>query len=59
MSRLSLYLDEDATHNRLLPALRNRGANVISTAEAGRLSQLDEDQLEWAVAEVNMEAIQR
>lgn len=48
MSRICLYLDEDATHNRLLQALRNRGADVISTAEAARLSQSDEDQLEWA-----------
>ena len=50
MSRICLYLDEDATHNRLLQALRNRGADAISTAEAGRISQSDEDQLEWAFA---------
>lgn len=48
MSQISLYLDEDATHNRLLQALRNRGADVISTAEAGQLSQSDVDQLQWA-----------
>uniref|UniRef100_B8HTZ3 DUF5615 domain-containing protein n=1 Tax=Cyanothece sp. (strain PCC 7425 / ATCC 29141) TaxID=395961 RepID=B8HTZ3_CYAP4 len=49
MSQIRLYLDEDATHNRLLQALRNRGADVISTVEAGRLSRSDTDQLEWAL----------
>ena len=49
MSQIRLYLDEDATHNRLLQALRNRGVDVISTATAGQLSQSDEEQLAWAL----------
>lgn len=49
MSQIRLYLDEDATNNRLLQALRHRGADVISTIEAGRLAQSDVDQLEWAL----------
>jgi hypothetical protein len=48
MSQIGLYLDEDATNNRLLQALRNRAADVISTVEAGQLSHSDADQLEWA-----------
>ena len=28
MSQIRLYLDEDATHNRLLQALHNRGVDV-------------------------------
>jgi len=49
MSQIRLYLDEDATNNRLLQALCNRGADVISTVEAGQLSQSDADQLAWAL----------
>ena len=49
MSQIRLYLDEDATHNRLLQALHNRGVDVISTATAGQISQADEDQLAWAL----------
>jgi len=48
MSNIRFYLDEDATSNRLLQALRNRGADVISSVEAEMLAQSDEAQLEWA-----------
>jgi hypothetical protein len=48
MTAIRFYLDEDATSRRLLQALRNRGADVVSTAEAGMLAQSDEAQLEWA-----------
>lgn len=47
---IRLYLDEDATSNGLLRSLRNRGADVVSTLEAGMLSQPDDKQLEWASA---------
>ncbi|MEM9214508.1 MAG: DUF5615 family PIN-like protein [Cyanobacteria bacterium P01_F01_bin.150] len=50
MTEICLYLDEDATSNRLLRSLRSRGANVLSTVEADMLSQPDEKQLEWALA---------
>ena len=49
MTAIRFYLDEDATSNRLLRALRNRGANVVSAKEAGMLAQSDEKQLEWAL----------
>ncbi|MGK7943117.1 MAG: DUF5615 family PIN-like protein [Microcystaceae cyanobacterium] len=48
MTNIRLYLDEDATSNRLLSALRSRGADVVSTAEDKKLSQPDEQQLTWA-----------
>jgi hypothetical protein len=49
MTSIRFYLDEDATSNRLLYALRNRGANVLSAKETGMLGQPDEKQLEWAL----------
>ncbi|MGB3532860.1 MAG: DUF5615 family PIN-like protein [Microcoleaceae cyanobacterium] len=49
MRDICLYLDEDATSNRLLESLRNNGVDVISTLEAEMLSQPDEKQLEWAL----------
>lgn len=48
MATICFYLDEDATSNRLLQALRNRGVDVVSTAEVGMLAQADDKQLEWA-----------
>ena len=45
---IRFYLDEDATSNRLLRALRDRGTDVVSAKEAGMLAQPDEKQLEWA-----------
>lgn len=48
MAKLRFYLDEDATSKRLLQALRNRGTDVMSAAEAGMLAQSDEQQLAWA-----------
>ena len=50
MTVIQFYLDEDATSNRLLQALRNRGADVVSALEAGMLAQPDEQQLEWALS---------
>lgn len=50
MAALRFYWDEDATSKRLLEALRNRGADVVSTLEVGMLAQSDEKQLEWALA---------
>ncbi len=48
MTILRFYLDEDATSKRLIQALRNRGADVLSAADVGMLSQSDEQQLDWA-----------
>lgn len=49
MAKIRFYLDEDATSNRLLQALRNRGADVFSAAEVGMLARSDEQQLIWAL----------
>jgi hypothetical protein len=49
MTAIRFYLDEDATSKRLLQALRNRGADVLSAADAGMLAQSDEQQLIWAL----------
>jgi hypothetical protein len=42
-------LDEDATSKRLLQALRNRGADVLSASEVDMLARSDEQQLVWAL----------
>ena len=44
---VALYTDEDVTDD-LAPALRRRGYDVQSTAEAGNLSLSDEEQLRYA-----------
>jgi len=49
MSIIRLYLDEDAESNGLLQALRARGVDVISVAEAKMISRSDEAQLNWAL----------
>ncbi|TVQ43854.1 MAG: hypothetical protein EA365_11500 [Gloeocapsa sp. DLM2.Bin57] len=49
MTVIRFYLDEDTTSKRLLQALRNRGADVVSIFEVGMLAQSDEHQLEWAL----------
>jgi hypothetical protein len=48
MSIIRLYLDEDAESTGLLQALRVRGVDVITVAEAKMLSRSDEAQLNWA-----------
>ena len=49
MSAIRFYLDEDATSKRLLQALRNRGADVLSASEVDMLARSDEQQLVWAL----------
>ena len=49
MSKIRLYLDEDARSNRLLEAMGARGLEVITAAEAGMLSRSNEEQLNWAL----------
>ena len=44
---IALYTDEDVTAD-LAPALRRRGCDAQSTAEAGNVSLSDEDQLRYA-----------
>ena len=47
---VALYTDEDVTDD-LAPALRRRGYDAQSTAEAGNVSLADEDQLRYAAAQ--------
>jgi hypothetical protein len=51
MSKVRLYLDEDAMSNSLLRALRSRGIDVISVQEAGTEGFLDHQQLDWATSQ--------
>jgi len=49
VSAIRFYLDENATSKRILQALRNRGADVLSASEVDMLAQSDEQQLVWAL----------
>lgn len=51
MSRIRWYLDEDTQAQALIQALRARGADVMTVAEAGLGGAPDEAQLERANAE--------
>jgi hypothetical protein len=51
MAQVRLYVDEDASEAAVVIGLRARGIDVFTTAEAGRLSHSDEDQLEFAGAQ--------
>ena len=48
VSAIRLYCDEDSQNRALLKALRSRGVEVASAAEAGLLGQSDEVHLSWA-----------
>jgi hypothetical protein len=48
LSDLRFHFDEDAEAHALVRALRNRGADVTTTAEAGLTEIPDEEQLLWA-----------
>jgi predicted nuclease of predicted toxin-antitoxin system len=48
LSRISLYFDEDAMHNRLVDALRSRGVTVVTVLDAGLTEKTDEEQLGFA-----------
>jgi hypothetical protein len=50
VSRIRLYLDEDALDNDLIAALRARAVDVITVAETGTLQDEDEEQLKRAVS---------
>lgn len=47
-NEIALYLDEDTNQKSLIQALRNASVDVLTTAEANRLSFSDEEQLLWA-----------
>ena len=50
MSKICLYIDEDASRNSFVLALRNLNFDVITTAEAGNLGLTDLEQLIWSTA---------
>jgi hypothetical protein len=47
---LRFFTDEDV-FGAIAPALRKVGYDALSTAEAGRLNELDESQLAWAASQ--------
>ncbi|QHV01144.1 DUF5615 family PIN-like protein [Synechocystis sp. CACIAM 05] len=51
MSKIRLYLDEDAMSNSLLRALRSKDIDVISVREAGTEGFPDSKQLDWATSQ--------
>ncbi|QUS60968.1 DUF5615 family PIN-like protein [Synechocystis sp. PCC 7339] len=51
MSKIRLYLDEDAMSNSLLKALRSKEIDVISVQEAGTEGFPDNQQLDWATSQ--------
>jgi hypothetical protein len=54
VSKIRLYLDEDALQDALVQALQNSGVDVITVADADRLSFSDEDQLTWAAQQMRV-----
>ena len=51
MSKVHLYVDEDAGENAVVKGLRARGVDVLTTAEANLCGTSDKEQLEFAVQE--------
>ena len=49
--RIRLYLEEDSQDRDLSSALRARGMDVKTAAEAGMIERWDEEQLAWATAQ--------
>ncbi len=51
MSKLRLYVDEDAGENAVVQGLRARGFDVLTTIEAHQCGATDQQQLAFAVHE--------
>jgi Domain of unknown function (DUF5615) len=49
MSKISLYIDEDAMDEDFLRALRSRNVDVVTPKDVGMMHRSDEDQLAWAM----------
>jgi hypothetical protein len=54
VSQIRLYLDEDALQDALVQALQSSGMDVITVADADRLSFSDENQLIWAAEQARV-----
>jgi hypothetical protein len=48
VSRIKIYIDEDAMDSDLVGALRSRGVTVITALEAGLAGKSDDEQLAFA-----------
>jgi hypothetical protein len=48
VSRILLYLDEDANDDDLVRALRSRHVDVLTVADVGMLHRSDDEQINWA-----------
>jgi hypothetical protein len=48
MSKILLYIDEDAMNEDFVQALRSRNVDVLTVADVGMLHKTDQDQLSWA-----------
>lgn len=48
MSKILLYIDEDAIDEDFIQALRSRYVDVLTVADVGMLHRSDEEQLVWA-----------
>lgn len=51
ITMLALYIDEDSMDGDLVAALRARGVDVITAADAGMLGYSDPEQLEYATSQ--------
>lgn len=51
MSRIRLYVDEDAGEKAVIAGLRDRGVDVLTVSEATMAATTDEDQLAFAKAQ--------
>jgi hypothetical protein len=49
MSRVRLYVDEDAEEHAVMQGLRARGVDLLTTSEAERTGTTDAEQLAFAV----------
>ena len=50
MSKILLYIDEDAMDRDFVEALKARYVDVLTVADVGMLYKSDEEQLTWATA---------
>jgi predicted nuclease of predicted toxin-antitoxin system len=54
MSRIRLYIDEDAAERAVVEGLRRGGVDAITVLEAGRAKDTDEEQLAFAANEARV-----
>jgi hypothetical protein len=54
VSAVRLYVDEDASEQAVVRGLRERGTDVVTTADVGRLGSTDSEQLARAVYTFNV-----